>query len=202
MKIELKEIRLRFQVDNHHEYYPVAYLFNHEMCIAFDDKQVYLHRVHEVLPGIYEETPVTKIIVLGEIMLDDITYEQYAKRIIAKMNNTSMYEFLTKSISTLGWIMLRMIGSLLTCRGDGEVILFPPIKGEINKMGLKEKELLDYLNSLVVDFEEMLKKEEESGHPRDFSRGMLQGRIDSYRHVTEILNKENRDYNFLFRSKK
>ncbi|MEK4922416.1 hypothetical protein MKX78_10890 [Cytobacillus sp. FSL R5-0569] len=102
MKIDLIELKLRFQVDNHYEYYPVAYLFNHEMCIAFDDKQVYLHRVHEVLPGIYEETPNTKLIVLGEIMHDDITYEQYAKRIIRHMYNTSIFSFLTQKYIYIG----------------------------------------------------------------------------------------------------
>ncbi|MEK5425719.1 hypothetical protein [Cytobacillus sp. FSL R7-0680] len=102
MKIDLKEIRLRFQVDDHYEYYPIAYLFNYEMCIAFDDKQVYLHRVNEVLSGIYEETPTTKIIVLGEIMRDDNTYEQYAERIIRHMYNTSIFSFLTQKYIYIG----------------------------------------------------------------------------------------------------
>lgn len=69
-------------------------------------------------------------------------------------------------------------------------------------MELKEKELLDFLNSLVVDLEKMLKKEEDSEHPFDFSRGMIKGRIDSYRHVAEILGRKNENYNYLFRGAK
>ncbi|MEK5425720.1 hypothetical protein [Cytobacillus sp. FSL R7-0680] len=69
-------------------------------------------------------------------------------------------------------------------------------------MVLKDKELLAYLNLLIVDFEEMLKKEEDKAYPNGYSKGMLQGRIDSYKHVAEILNNENQDYRFLFRNKK
>ncbi|MGG0891052.1 hypothetical protein [Cytobacillus horneckiae] len=94
MKLNLEEITVQYDVDDTKGEYFISFLFKHENCIAYDHQQVYLMRVKEVAPGLYEHEDNTKPIILGDIMRDDLSYKDYAARIIGHIQNMSIFSYL------------------------------------------------------------------------------------------------------------